>query len=70
MNRNVRAYLAEIGRRGGRKSRRSLEPETAREMTLRGPRARVVEIAGCGHAPALMATDQIATIAAFLDEGD
>ena len=47
-----------------------LLPETAREMTLRGPRARVVEIAGCGHAPALMATDQIATIAAFLDEGD
>jgi hypothetical protein len=32
MKRNVRAYLAEIGRRGGRKSRRALDPETAREM--------------------------------------
>lgn len=32
MERKVRAYLAEIGRRGGRKSRRALEPETARNM--------------------------------------
>ena len=32
MERKVRAYLAEIGRRGGRKSRRTLEPETARAM--------------------------------------
>ena len=28
----VRAYLAEIGRRGGRRSRRVLEPDTARQM--------------------------------------
>ena len=28
----MRAYLAEIGRRGGRKSRRQLDPETARAM--------------------------------------
>jgi len=28
----VREYLAEIGRRGGRKSRRTLDPETARGM--------------------------------------
>ncbi len=28
----VRAYLAEIGRRGGKRSRRTLPPETAREM--------------------------------------
>ena len=28
----VRAYLAEIGRRGGRKSRRSLDSRTARDM--------------------------------------
>ncbi|MHC4955623.1 MAG: hypothetical protein ACYTGZ_17365 [Planctomycetota bacterium] len=28
----VRSYLAEIGRRGGRKSRRSLDPEAARAM--------------------------------------
>ena len=32
MERKVRAYLAEIGRRGGRKSRRALDPETARQM--------------------------------------
>jgi len=44
--------------------------ETAEQMTVRGPRARLVEIAGCGHAPALMASDQIATIAAFLGESD
>jgi hypothetical protein len=28
----VRSYLAEIGRRGGRKSRRVLDPKTARAM--------------------------------------
>ena len=28
----IRRYLAEIGRRGGRKSRRRLDPATAREM--------------------------------------
>jgi hypothetical protein len=28
----VRAYLSAIGRRGGRKSRRTLAPETARDM--------------------------------------
>ena len=32
MKRSVRAYLADIGRRGGRKSRRTLDPETARAM--------------------------------------
>jgi hypothetical protein len=32
MRREVREYLAEIGRRGGRKSRRSLDSETARAM--------------------------------------
>ncbi len=32
MDRRVRTYLAEIGRRGGRKSRRALESETARNM--------------------------------------
>lgn len=29
---DVRRYLAKIGARGGRKSRRSLDPETARAM--------------------------------------
>ena len=32
MKSTVKAYLAEIGRRGGRKSRRALDPETARAM--------------------------------------
>jgi hypothetical protein len=32
MARDIREYLAEIGRRGGRKSRRALDPETARAM--------------------------------------
>ncbi len=32
MERSVREYLAEIGRRGGRKSRRVLDSETARVM--------------------------------------
>ena len=32
MRPEVRAYLAEIGRRGGRRSRRVLPPETARQM--------------------------------------
>jgi hypothetical protein len=32
MKQAVRDYLAEIGRRGGRKSRRTLDPETARSM--------------------------------------
>lgn len=32
MNRQVKEYLARIGRRGGRKSRRVLDAETARGM--------------------------------------
>ena len=32
MNNDIKTYLAEIGRRGGRKSRRSLDPQTARSM--------------------------------------
>ena len=32
MNNAIRSYLAEIGRKGGRKSRRKLDPETARDM--------------------------------------
>ena len=32
MTQNIRQYLAEIGRKGGRKSRRTLDPETARGM--------------------------------------
>ena len=32
MQQSVRAYLADIGRKGGRKSRRTLDGETARAM--------------------------------------
>jgi pimeloyl-ACP methyl ester carboxylesterase len=38
----------------------------AEAMTRRGPRARLVEFSGIGHAPALMAQDQIAAIREFL----
>lgn len=43
-----------------------LVPEVAAGMTRRGPKARLVEIAGVGHAPALDTTEQIALIAEFL----
>ena len=43
-----------------------LLPDVAREMTMRGPKARVVEIAGCGHAPALNVESQIAIVRNFL----
>ena len=32
MKDSIREYFAEIGRRGGRKSRRTLDPDTARNM--------------------------------------
>jgi len=40
--------------------------DDAAAMTQRGPRARLVEFASIGHAPALMADDQIAAIREFL----
>lgn len=40
--------------------------ETAEQMQKRGPRARLVEFAGVGHAPMLMAEDQIGTVTEFL----
>jgi pimeloyl-ACP methyl ester carboxylesterase len=40
--------------------------ETAEEMTRRGPKARLVEFDRIGHAPALMAEDQIAVVREFL----
>lgn len=36
--------------------------ETTERMKRRGPRAQVVEIAGCGHAPALNTPDQLGVI--------
>jgi pimeloyl-ACP methyl ester carboxylesterase len=40
--------------------------ETTEQMRRRGPRAVVVEIEGCGHAPALNTPDQWALIERFL----
>jgi pimeloyl-ACP methyl ester carboxylesterase len=46
-----------------------LSRETAEAMTRRGPRARVVEIAGVGHAPTFMHAAQISIVRDFLLEG-
>ncbi|MBK6998977.1 MAG: alpha/beta hydrolase [Rhodoferax sp.] len=43
-----------------------LSPETARLMAQRGPRARLVEFAGVGHAPTLIAPDQVQAVVDFL----
>ena len=40
--------------------------ETAEQMRHRGPRAEVIEIAGCGHAPALNTPAQWALVERFL----
>ena len=45
-----------------------LEP-TAREMTMRGPRPRLLQFAGIGHAPMLLTPDQYEPVVAFLREG-
>lgn len=41
--------------------------ETAEEMTRRGPKAALYQVADAGHAPALMDEAQIARIESFLD---
>ena len=46
-----------------------LLPEIAVEMTQRGPKADLVTWEGMGHAPALMAPDQIAVIRSWLTAG-
>lgn len=45
-----------------------LSRSTAQAMTQRGPKARLTEFAGVGHAPTLVAKDQIAAVASFLLE--
>ncbi len=40
--------------------------ETARDMTARGPKAKLVEFDGIGHAPMLMEPDQINVVRQFL----
>ena len=44
-----------------------LPPEVAEAMRSRGPRAVVVTIPGCGHAPALNVPDQFALVERFLN---
>jgi pimeloyl-ACP methyl ester carboxylesterase len=43
-----------------------LSADTAAEMARRRPRAKVVEIDGVGHAPALMAPEQVAAVRDWL----
>ncbi len=43
-----------------------LTPQTALAMTERGPRARLVEFAGVGHAPTFVADDQVQAVLDFL----
>jgi pimeloyl-ACP methyl ester carboxylesterase len=43
---------------------------TAQAMAQRGPRARVIEFQGVGHAPTLVASDQVEAVASFLFEGE
>lgn len=45
-----------------------LSAQTAQAMRERGPRARLVEFPGVGHAPTLLHADQIAAIRQFLLE--
>jgi pimeloyl-ACP methyl ester carboxylesterase len=44
--------------------------QTAAEMARRGPRAKVIEIRGVGHAPTLLQPEQIAVVRDFLLEGE
>ena len=42
-----------------------LSRDTAQQMSVRGPRAKVVELPGVGHAPTFMHADQIALARGF-----
>ena len=43
-----------------------LSEQTAQQMAVRGPQARVVTFAGVGHAPTLVAEDQVRAVGDFL----
>ena len=43
-----------------------LSSGTAQAMTQRGPKARLIEFAGVGHAPTLIAADQVQVVGDFL----
>lgn len=46
-----------------------LSPETAKDMTQRGPKAKLIELKGIGHAPTFMHDDQIDIVKRFILEG-
>jgi pimeloyl-ACP methyl ester carboxylesterase len=43
-----------------------LSKETAQQMTERGPHARLIQFDGVGHAPTLIASDQVDAVVSFL----
>ena len=43
---------------------------TANEMARRGPKAKLIELAGIGHAPTLLSASQIGIVRDFLLQGD
>jgi pimeloyl-ACP methyl ester carboxylesterase len=43
-----------------------LSPQTALAMSQRGPRPRLLEFAGVGHAPTFVADDQVQAVVSFL----
>ena len=43
-----------------------LSAATAQQMTERGPKAQLVEFAGVGHAPTLIAPDQVDAVTQFV----
>lgn len=45
-----------------------LSHATAQAMTQRGPRAELAEFSGVGHAPTLVAADQVARVCEFLEQ--
>jgi pimeloyl-ACP methyl ester carboxylesterase len=47
-----------------------LSRDVAQQMAARGPRPRVVEFAGVGHAPSLMHAEQITVVRDFLIQTD
>ncbi len=44
-----------------------LPPDWAAEMTRRNSRTRLLEVKGCGHAPALNVPEQVDAVASFLE---
>ena len=47
-----------------------LARSTAEQMRSRGPKAKVIEIAGVGHAPTLLSAEQIGIVRDFLLQGE